>query len=93
MGEVRLTRNADDDLLQLFLYGFDAFGLTKAQEYRDGVVQCFELLADYPRIGRLADETGLDMRRHEHAHHVIFYMEIPEGVLITAIIHQRQLPR
>ncbi|HTV32531.1 MAG TPA: type II toxin-antitoxin system RelE/ParE family toxin [Methylocella sp.] len=51
------------------------------------MIQCFELLAANPRIGRKADEFSPGSRRHEHAHHVIFYNEQPDGVLITGIIH------
>jgi len=93
MGEYRLTRDAGDDLLKMFLYGFETFGLTQAEAYRDGMIQCFELLAANPRLGRMADEISPGSRRHEHAHHVIFYDEQPDGVLITSIIHERSMRR
>jgi plasmid stabilization system protein ParE len=60
MSEYRLTQDADDDLLKMFIYGFETFGLT---------------------------------RRHEHAHHVIFYDEQPDGVLITGVIPERSIRR
>ncbi len=93
MSEYRLTQDADDDLLKMFIYGFETFGLTQAEEYRDGMIQCFELLADTPRLGRKADEFAPGSRRHEHAQHVIFYDEQPDGVLITGIIHERSIRR
>ena len=43
MSEYRLTRDAGDDLLKMFLYGFETFGLTQAEAYREGMIQCFEL--------------------------------------------------
>ena len=93
MGEYRLTNDADADLLRMFLYGFETFGWTQAEAYREGIMRCFELLADNPRLGRKADGLGLRARRHEHTRHVIFYDEQPDGVLITAILHARSLPR
>ncbi len=93
MSEYRLTRDAGDDLLKMFLYGFETFGLTKAEAYREGMIQCFELLAANPRLGRKVDEVSPGSRRHEHAHHVIFYDEQPDGVLITGIIHERSMRR
>lgn len=35
MNEYRLTRDADADLLELFPYGFKAFGLAQAEDYRN----------------------------------------------------------
>jgi toxin ParE1/3/4 len=91
MSEYRLTQDADDDLLKMFIYGFETFGLAQAEAYREGMTQCFELLADNPRLGRKADEFVPGARRHEHAHHVIFYDEQPDGVLILDIIHERSI--
>ncbi len=91
MGEYRLTKDADDDLLKIFLYGFELFGRAQAEEYRDSLNRCFQLLAENPRLGRNADELAPGARRHEHTRHVIFYDEQPYGVLITAIIHERSI--
>lgn len=93
MNEYRLTRDADADLLELFLYGLETFGPAQAEDYRDSMRRCFELLADNPKLGRTVDELAPGARRHEHARHVIFYDEQLEGVLITAIIHQRSIRR
>ena len=46
MSEYRLTRDADADLLEIFVYGFETFGLIQAEDYRDSMTRCFEL----PRI-------------------------------------------
>jgi toxin ParE1/3/4 len=93
MSEYRLTKAADTDLLQIFVYSIQTFGLARAEAYRDSLLRCFQLLAEYPRLGRMADMFAPGARRHEHARHVIFYDEQPYGVLITAIIHQRNMPR
>ncbi|SFK44773.1 type II toxin-antitoxin system RelE/ParE family toxin [Methylocapsa palsarum] len=93
MSEYRLTQDADDDLLKLFLYGFETFGLAQAEAYRQDMTRCFQLLADNPRLGRKADEFAPGARRHEHANHVIFYDEQRDGVLIIGIVHERSLRR
>lgn len=91
MGDYRLTRDADADLLRMFIDGFEMFGAAQAEEYRDGMTRCFALLADNPRIGRAADEFASGAPRHEHARHIIFYNEEADGVLITAVIHERSI--
>ena len=93
MSKYRLTKDADGDLLKMFIYGFETFGLAQAEEYRDSMTRCFQLLSDNSRIGRKADEFAPGARRHEHARHVIFYDEQPDGVLITAIVHERCIRR
>jgi len=55
VGEYRLTKDADADLLKMFIYGFEVFGMSQAEEYRDGMIRCFEILAENPRLGRRAD--------------------------------------
>ena len=92
VSEYRLTRDADADLLDVFLYGLE-FGLTRAEDYRDSLTRCFEIPAANPKLGRKADEFAPSARRHEYARHVIFYDEQPDGVLITAIIHERSIRR
>lgn len=92
MSEYRLTKDADADLLDIFLYGLE-FGLTRAEDYRNSLARCFELLAAHPNLGRKTDEFAPGARRHEHARHVIFYDEQPDGVLVTAIIHERSIRR
>ncbi|MBR0647395.1 type II toxin-antitoxin system RelE/ParE family toxin [Plastoroseomonas hellenica] len=91
MGRYRLTKDADADLLRVLLYGFEAFGIAQAEDYRTGMARCFALLADNPGLGRGADEFAPGARRHEHARHIIFYNEEPGGVLITAIVHERSM--
>ena len=91
MADYRLTRHADEDLLRIFTYGLQAFGWTRTAQYRASLVGCFEMLAENPRIGRTAEAFASGARRHEHARHVVFYDEQPDGVLIIAIVHERSM--
>jgi toxin ParE1/3/4 len=93
MSEYRLTKAAEDDLLNAFIYGFESFGRPQAEQYRDGMIHCFQLLADTPHMRRRADDFAQGSRRHEHGRHVIFYDEKSYGVLIIAVIHERSLRR
>jgi toxin ParE1/3/4 len=93
MAKYRLTKEAENDLLKIFLYSFEIFGLAQAEEYRKDIIQCFELLAENPRLGRNADKFAPGARRHEQAHHVIFYDAQSDGVLVICIVHERSMPR
>lgn len=89
----RLTKRAEDDLLDIFLFGLETFGLLQAERYKDGLEHCFQLLADNPKLGRTAETIGLGIRRHEHLSHVILYEEADGGVLIIALVHGRSVRR
>jgi toxin ParE1/3/4 len=94
MSSYRLTRRADQDLIDIYLYTLETFGLVQAERYVEGMRSCFALLADQPRMGRPADIVRPGARRHEHGGHVIFYREDAEqgGVLILTVIHSRRRP-
>jgi len=67
MADVRLSDRADADLLDIYVYGALTFGRERAVAYQLSFQDCFTLLADNPRMGRLAEAIGLGIRRHEHA--------------------------
>ena len=45
---LRLTREAEADVADIYRYSFDNFGKIQADTYHDGFVECFCLLADTP---------------------------------------------
>ncbi|MFN7102258.1 MAG: type II toxin-antitoxin system RelE/ParE family toxin [Pseudorhizobium sp.] len=93
MPEFRLTQQADRDLLDIFIYGLEVFGTLQAERYGDGLHACLQLLADNPRMGRLAPALGEQVRRHEHQSHVVLYEEDTYGILVLAIVHSRVVRR
>ena len=44
----RLSRQAEQDLIELFLDGAERFGLRQAEAYHDLLAHIFEFLADNP---------------------------------------------
>lgn len=91
MASYRLTRRAESDLLDAFLFGLDQFGDAQAQRYQVGLERCFVMLAENPGLGRPADVIAAGLRRHEHASHVVLYDADAEGILIVAVVHRRSV--
>jgi toxin ParE1/3/4 len=91
MGEYRVSDQADEDLLDIYLYGVARFGRPQAVECQFSFERCFELIADNPRMGRLTDTFRAGLRRHEHSSHVVIYKEQPDHVLIVAVVHGRSV--
>lgn len=88
-----LTRRARNDLFDIFVYGYDRFGAQQAEIYAAGLEHAFELLAANPRMGREAKSIGPNVRRHEHASHIVLCEEAPSGILILALVHSRSVLR
>ena len=53
----------------------------------------FTLLAEHPRLGRLASSIRTGVRRHEHGSQVIVYGETLDGILILAVVHASSVKR
>ena len=92
MAEYRLSEAADADLLQIAYYTTGQFGPRQAMIYGEGFEQCFELIADNPKVGLAKDGIRLGLRCLNHKSHAIFYIETDQGILIVRILHDRQDP-
>jgi toxin ParE1/3/4 len=89
----RLTARAESEILDIFIYGIEQFGLRQARLYKDDMEDCFQLLVDNPRMGRPATSIGEGVRRHELGSHIVLYEIDGSGILILAVIHQRSVRR
>ncbi|MFC5553344.1 type II toxin-antitoxin system RelE/ParE family toxin [Methylobacterium iners] len=91
MARYRLTRRAENDLLDIFLFGLEQFGDVQAQRYQAGFEECFRMLAENPLLGRSAHAIAPALRRHEHGSHVVLYEQDADGILIVAVLYGRSL--
>jgi len=89
VGKFHLTNRAVNDLFDIADFTIQSFGIGQARFYRDGLNNCFGILAENPRLGRSADELAPNLRRYEHQSHVVFYIPKDVGILIVRILHQR----
>ncbi|KQP10689.1 plasmid stabilization protein [Methylobacterium sp. Leaf99] len=93
MARYRLTRRAESDLLDVFLFGLERFGETQSERYRVELERCFRLLAETLGLGRSARIIAPDVRRHEHERHIILCEEDADGILVLALVHARSVRR
>ena len=91
MTDYRLSRRAEADLGKIFDHSLQHFGLNQAKRYRASLLTCLSMLADHPRMGRLARSVGDNVRRHEHQSHVILYEERADGINVLAFVHARRI--
>lgn len=86
----RTTRQADQDIIDIYVRGAADFGVAQAERYHAGLVAVFDLLADNPHIARERAEFNPPVRLHPYQAHMIAYAVHGEGILIIRVLHGRQ---
>ncbi len=88
MAEFRLSERAERDLIEIYNYTEATFGAYQAEAYHAGLERSFDLLANFPLIGRAVDEILPGFRRFHFQAHAIFYTEEAGTILIRTVLHQ-----
>lgn len=90
MVNYKLTNKAVEDLSKIWEYTFEVWSEQQADKYYDGLISCFQEIAENPELGKnyegiLEHLLGLKANRH-----IIFYRTLNENyVEITRILHER----
>nr|WP_299387554.1 type II toxin-antitoxin system RelE/ParE family toxin [Allomuricauda sp.] len=85
--EIQLTKAAELDVASIAKYTIYKFGLGQARKYRNGLINTLELLANKPTLGTafyIGDK--IELKRFRFKAHMIFYKEIPSGILVIRIL-------
>lgn len=89
----KLSSNAALHLSAIVDYTDATFGEQQTARYVAGLKKSFELLAEFPGIGRADFEIKQGLRRFTFQSHHIYYTEHANHILVEAILHVRQLVR
>jgi toxin ParE1/3/4 len=91
MPPYRKTRQADEDLKEIYRYTQRTWGRAQAGRYIRGLEQRFRALAANPFLGiEREDLRPPGLRSLVHGSHVVFYQPQSYGVLIVRVLHGRQ---
>ncbi|RZJ97704.1 MAG: type II toxin-antitoxin system RelE/ParE family toxin [Brevundimonas sp.] len=83
----RLSADADEDLVAIFIQGCDLFGVRQASSYIDTLMDVLPQLAANPAMARLRTEFEPAFRVFRFKAHIIFYEEGDDEVLILRVRH------
>lgn len=86
----RTTRQADQDIIDIYVNSAAAFGADQAERYHAGLVSVFGLLAENPGLARARPEFDPPVRLHRYQAHMIVYIEDDDGILIIRVLHARR---
>ncbi|MES2861998.1 MAG: type II toxin-antitoxin system RelE/ParE family toxin [Pseudomonadota bacterium] len=87
MKRYALSRQADEDMVLLYMDGAQRFGERRADAYHDGLETLFQTLADYPEMARLRSEYEPPVRIQRHRSHIVIYDTSADGILIVRVRH------
>jgi toxin ParE1/3/4 len=89
VADYRLSASAEEDLLEIALYGFERFGPAQSEKYRDQLKCRFSLLAELPLLFPAVDHIRPGYRRSVCGAHSIYYRIESGTVEIVRILkHQ-----
>ena len=86
-----LTRQAEEDLIQVYLYGLQVFGALQAEKYHGSLEKTFNRIADNPEMYPLAPHIRRGYRYCVHTSHTIFFT-VEDQVRIVRIIGKQKFP-
>jgi toxin ParE1/3/4 len=92
MNRYVLSEAADADIEGIARYSITEWGLFRAERYILELHEAFEMLAEFPHLGRDAGHVRLGYFRFDHDRHSVFYQKAGAGVFIVRVLHQKQQP-
>ncbi len=86
----RISKQAINDLNDIWSYTFHKWSKDQADRYYDLIIGEIEFLADNFMTGKSAEQTRKNYRITKVKSHLIFYRKLEKGqVEIVRILHQR----
>ena len=83
----RLSREADQDLEDIFDYTVREFGVDQAIVYVSGFEEIIVSLAANPELGRTRVEIRNGLRSFVNGSHILFYRVLKNHIHIIRILH------
>ncbi|MEP5730851.1 MAG: type II toxin-antitoxin system RelE/ParE family toxin [Sulfitobacter sp.] len=92
MSKYSLTREAERDVIDIYLDGLEQYGLRQAEHYQDVLASKLSTLAENPSFGSDYSDIRETLRRAESMAHSIYYQGDKNGILILRILYKSMDP-
>ena len=90
MAEVRFSKAAEADLVDIDEFSVTNFGSDIGEAYMHGFDESFERLGDFPLAGPAVTGVGTGTRCLIHRSHRIFYRTDGDDVFVLRVLHHAQ---
>lgn len=91
MAKYRLSNEAKEDLIRIYLYGVEKFGMAQADKYFDSFFKYFDIIAQRPFSFESVDYIKKGYRRCVCGSDSIYYKINDNIVEIMAIVGRQDL--
>ena len=86
MKKLVLSHRARNELRDIYLYALDTFGLAQADQYHAQLQSAFNLLRQFPELGRPKDNLRPGLRLYAAGRHQILYT-VTDAIEIEGLPH------
>lgn len=92
MPNIRLTPDAQSDLIEIRRFTVNHRGHAQSRKYLSELRQTLQLLAESPSLGKSRPDIGQDVLSFPHVSHVIYYVTHDGQVVVFGLLHKRMVP-
>jgi toxin ParE1/3/4 len=85
-----LSALAEEDLIQIYIYGATSFGIEQAHRYHQKLFKVFQFLAENPLAASKRTELTTEVRIHPVESHIVLYTAREQDILIQRIRHAHE---
>ncbi len=89
MSRYVFSNEAENDLVEIYRYGFITYGENKADLYIEALKEKCQFLTDIPNFCPDRNEFNLPVKIHHHKKHLIIYIVETDYILIVRVLHER----
>lgn len=88
MLKLRVTPKAESDLIGIWVYSSEAWGVDQADKYLDQLDEGMEQLIHHPSLGADYAHVLPGYRRLQVEHHAVFYKVLGPELLVVRVLHE-----
>lgn len=90
MAKFQLTNKAVEDLANIWDYTYEVWSEVQADKYYHYLLDCFQHLANNPKLGKTYSEVTANLMGYRATQHVIFFRKISNtSIEIVRILYAR----
>jgi len=83
------SKEAENDLVEIYRYGFINYGENKSDQYIGALKEKCQFLAEMPNLDPDRVEFNPAVKIHHHRKHLIIYIIENDDILIVRVLHDR----
>ena len=88
MLKLHVTPKAESDLVNIWLYSCEEWGLDQADKYLDLLEMGMKQLLNHPLLGANYSYVLQGYRRLQIEHHAVFYQVLEPEIRVVRVLHE-----